>query len=132
MKPEEIGMTVRIRKAAALLAAIIGIGALTPGLAADSRLDDAQAHLVKARELVKAALPSSARRNFIQAAQRAEDLINQAIREIDLAKAAADKPQSNVKVPPQLAPTGHGVKRNPSGLIQLNPQPEPPSQRKLH
>jgi len=101
------------------------IAVLAPAQAADSRLDDAHAHLIKARALIKAAEPSSARRDYGQHTRRAVNLIDQAIREIDLAKAAADVPPTvNLNRPPSM---GTGTMQSPSGLIQLNPQPEPPS-----
>lgn len=118
-------MEARIRIVAGLAMAIIAVGAPELVHAADSRLDDAQAHLVKARELVKAAEPSSTGRAYGQHTKRAENLINQAIREINLAKnAAAAPPKINLNRSPSM---GTGATPNPSGLIQLNPQPEPPS-----
>ena len=104
------------------LAAIIGIGLLAAAQAADSRLDDANAHLAKSRALIEAAQASSATQNYQRHIRRAEELIGQAMHEIDLAKAAANPPPT-INVP--LAGKGHPL--NPSGLIQLNPQPEPPA-----
>ena len=83
-------MAARSGIVAVLTSAVIGIGAIVSVHAADSRLDSARDHLIKARELVKASEPSSARRAYSQHTKRAEDLINQAIREIDLAKKAAE------------------------------------------
>jgi hypothetical protein len=118
-------MEARFRIVAGLAMAIMAIGAATPLQAADSRLDDAHAHLVKARALVKAAEPSSAKKDYDQHAKRAESLIDQAMREIDLAKSAADAaPRVNLNRSPSM---GAGVTPNPSGLTKLNPQPEPPS-----
>ncbi len=114
-------MTPRIRTAVGLLTAIITISATTSGHTADARLDDAQAHLVKARELVKAAEPPSSQREFVRHVKRAQDLIAQAIREIDLAKNAANRAPTM-----ELPSGGRATTLNPSGLIQLNPQPEPP------
>ena len=103
------------------LSAMVMLGAyLAPANAADSRLDDARAHLVKAKALVAAAEPSSNKQGYLQHTKRAQQLIDQAEQEIDLAKAAGSAPAM-----PQLRP-GNGTTLNPSGLIQLNPQPEPP------
>ena len=67
-----------------------------------------------------AALPSSGSAAFLQHAERAEQLVSQAIEEINRAKAAA------VAVP-QTPITRPQMKVNPSGLLKLNPQPEPPA-----
>ena len=113
-------MSARSPQPIALLLAIVGIFALTASYAADSRLDDAVAHLVKTRALITAALPSSASAAFLQHAHRAEQLVSQAIEEINLAKAAS------VGMP-QTPTTRPQMNVNPSGLLKLNPQPEPPS-----
>ena len=104
------------------LAAIIGIGLLVAAQAADSRLDDANAHLVKAKALVEATRGASPIQSYQRHIGRAEDLIGQAMHEIDLAKTAANAVPT-IKVPR----IGNGHPLNPSGLIQLNPQPEPPA-----
>ena len=104
------------------LAAIIGVGLLVTAQAADSRLDDANAHLVKAKALVEATRTASPAQNYQRHISRAEELIGQVMHEIDLAKTAANAvPKINVPT------TGKGHPLNPSGLIQLNPQPEPPA-----
>jgi hypothetical protein len=117
-------MAVRIRLVGGLALALVGAHAAVPLLAADSRLDDAVAHLVKVRTLVEAAEPSGAGQDYTRHAKRAEDLIDRVIHEINLAKRSADAaPTGRLNQPPS---TGKGITLNPSGPLKLNPQPEPP------
>jgi hypothetical protein len=77
------------------IAGLVGIAALNaaPAQAADARLDDANAHLVKAEELLKAAEDPGAERPFDGHAATAIRLLQQAQAQIDLAKKAADMPK---------------------------------------
>jgi hypothetical protein len=124
-KLKEEHMAVRIRAAPFLAAAIVVVAAVLPALAADPRLDQCRDHLVKAAALVEAAATSSTQKPYGQHVKRAQDLIGKAIREIDLAKLAADAAPVGTLL--RLPQSGVGVTVSPQGLIQLNPQPEPPS-----
>ena len=107
------------------LAAIISAGLLMAAAqAADSRLDDANAHLIKAKALVEAARSSNPAQDYQKHINRAEDLLAQAMHEIDLAKTVPSPPVPRIRTP-QTGKSGGPA--NPSALIQLNPQPEPPA-----
>jgi hypothetical protein len=78
------------------LAAALGIAlaiAGRPAMAADPRLDLAHETLVKAQALVGAAEDPGHKRPFGGHAAKAAFFIAKALAEVELAKAAADKPQ---------------------------------------
>lgn len=112
-------MKTRIFMASALFAAA-AFGTFGMASASDSKLDDANAHLVKAVALIKASTPSGNLNAFARHTARAEDLLKQAMAEIDAAKRAGNEP------PPPAPSIGTRLKLHSSGMIQLNPQPEPP------
>jgi hypothetical protein len=92
------------------IAALAMAGALMalPALAADSRLDDAYAHLVKAAALLNAAANASESPAARTHRERAIRLIEQAEAEIARAKQAADaqglhtQPRANTTTVPRL------------------------------
>lgn len=93
-----------------LIAALATAGALTalPAVAADSRLDDANAHLVKAAALLNAAASAADAPAVGAHRERAIRLIEQAEGEIARAKQAADapglhmQPRANTPAPPRM------------------------------
>jgi hypothetical protein len=85
-------MGIRLRMAVTVLVTIVGVSALAlmSGQAADSRLDDAVAHLTKAKALVQAAVaPANAPQSYFRHTRRAQDLIEQAAKQITLANSGA-------------------------------------------
>lgn len=112
-------MITRIQMTLGTLVAVFGISALGTVYAANARLDEAVPFLIKAKGLVAAASPSDARPDYARHVRLAETFIDQAMHEIALAKRAEAVPSPRAR--PGAAPS-----LNPSGLIQLNPQPEPP------
>lgn len=89
-------------------AAWVLAGALTalPVFAASPRLDNANAHLIKAAALLKAAGYSGEQRNVTRHREEAIRLIQKAEHEIARAKQAADAPQgqSGVQPAPRINP----------------------------
>ncbi|MEJ2509066.1 MAG: hypothetical protein P8009_06250 [Gammaproteobacteria bacterium] len=71
-----------------------------PALAASPRLDNANAHLVKAAALLKAAGYTGEQRAVTRHREEAIRLIERAEREIARAKQAADAPQGQTGVQP--------------------------------
>jgi hypothetical protein len=72
---------------------LVGVLMAWPALAANSRLDDANAHLIKTEALLKAAASTGEPDNVRMHRERAIHLVEQARSEIALAKQAADAPQ---------------------------------------
>jgi hypothetical protein len=81
-----------------------------PALAADSRLDDANAHLVKAAALLNAAANATDAPSVRAHRDRAMRLIEEAEREIARAKQAAD-------APPAGTPGLHTPPRTNTGTV---------------
>lgn len=98
-----------------------------PAFAHDSELDDAYAHINKAQHLLHAAESASTARGYSQHLSRAEQMLDQAMRQIDMAAKAADAP-SAIR-PGMQSPAATPHMPNASGAVQLNPQPEPPAPR---
>jgi hypothetical protein len=74
--------------------ALVGVLMAWPALAANPRLDDANAHLIKSAALLRAAAETGEPDNVRMHRERAIRLVEQAEREIALAKQAADVPQT--------------------------------------
>lgn len=73
-----------------LIAVLVAMTFILPAMAASPRLDDANAHLVKAKALLKAAAYAAEPRAERSHRERAIKLIEQAEQEIVRAKKAAD------------------------------------------
>jgi hypothetical protein len=91
-----IKLTCNIRRGCRIaVLAMVGMSMALPALAANPRLDDANAHLVKTAALLRAAASTGEANNVRKHRERAIRLVEQAEREISLAKQAADAPKGN-------------------------------------
>lgn len=101
-----------VKRTALSLALAVGLaGSFYAGIAyaADARLDDANAHIVKADALLKAASnPNLKHHPFGGHRVRAERLLKRAEREIALAKKYADNPRHKDHAKPKGKAKGHG------------------------